>query len=218
MSAELVYLAGRTWLLREIPYGVGQELAWTAWRVPFLALYYWLFRGYLAPRSEQRSMPRHPLLVVALVLGLAGVGFHGPRDPQFALILAATTPIIGLREELIYRVILQGYLDRYMPPLRAILLSNVVFTAYHVGSQPMNVVSVTGIFATGITLGVIYERTRNLWLVAALHAGIDVLYALSPPLPIGAGAIFACNVLAAMAAIIWWRVDLDRPDAKDTAL
>jgi membrane protease YdiL (CAAX protease family) len=211
MSAELIYLAGRTWLLQQHYLAMVEELAWTAWRLPFLALYYWLFRGYLAPRSEQRAMPRHPLLVAALLLSVAGIGFHGPRAVEYQLVLAAATPVIGLREELIYRVILQGYLERYMPPLRAILLSNVIFTAYHIGSQPMNMVSVTGIAATGIALGVIYERTRNLWLVASLHAGIDVLYAVSPPLPISAGAIFMCNVLTAMAAIVWWRLDLERP-------
>jgi membrane protease YdiL (CAAX protease family) len=211
MSAELVFLAGRTWLLRQ-PYGaIEEELAWTAWRVPFLALYYWLFRGYLAPRIEQRGMPRHPMLAAALLLTLAGVGFHGPRVVEYQLVLAATTPVIGLREELVYRVILQGYLERYMTPLRAVLLASAIFTAYHIGSQPMNAVSVTGIFAAGIVLGVIYQRTRNLWLVAALHAGIDVVYAIAPPLSINAGTIFICNLLGAMWAIVWWRIDLNAP-------
>jgi membrane protease YdiL (CAAX protease family) len=209
MSAELVFLAGRTWLLHQSYHAIVEELAWTAWRLPFLGLYYWLFRGYLAPRAEQRGMPRHPLLAVSLLLTLAGVGFHDPRVLEYQLVLAATTPIIGLREELIYRVILQGYLERSMPPLRAILLSNVVFTAYHFGSQPMNAVSVTGIFAAGVILGAVYHRTRNLWLVAALHAGIDVAYAFAPPLPIGAGVIVLCNLLGAIWAIVWWRIDLD---------
>lgn len=207
MSAELVYLAGRTWLLREIPQGLAQEIAWSAWRFAFLALYFWLFRRYIPPKVERRGMPRHPVLAAALVLVVLEASNHGPRDFHYALALAVTTPIVGLREELLYRVILQGYLERHMGPLFAVVLASAVFTAYHMGSQPMNAVSVTGIAATGLVLGVIYQRTRNFWLVAALHAGIDVLYALVPSIAWAPGALVACNVLGGMWALVWWRVD-----------
>jgi membrane protease YdiL (CAAX protease family) len=207
MSAELVYLAGRTWLLRAIPDFIPQEIAWSAWRLVFLALYFWLFRGYIPTKAERRGMPRHPLLAVALVLVLVEASNHSPRDFPYALVLAVTTPIVGLREELFYRVILQGYLERHMRPLLAVVLASAIFTAYHMGSQPMNAVSVTGIAATGLLLGAIYQRTRNFWLVAALHAGIDILYALLPSIASRPGALVVCNVLGGMLGLIWWRVD-----------
>ena len=127
------------------------------------------------------------------------------------MVPAVTSPIVGLREELFYRAILQGYLERHLGPLRAIVVATVIFTAYHVGAQPMNIVSVTGIAGTGAILGVIYQRTRNLWLVATLHAAIDALYSLAPACPASPGLLVMCNVLAGMLALVWWRVDLRSP-------
>ena len=209
ISAELVYLAGRTWLLRHWPDGITQELAWNAWRLPFIAIYFWLFRELIFS-GPARPVPRHPLLFFAIALSLVGV----PVDPRssdwgYRLVLAFTSPIVGLREELIYRGIVQGFLERVIGPGRAIWMASAVFLAFHYGAQPFTPWNITSIFALGFILGVVYQRTRNLWLVAALHAAVDFIGPVTPQLPVAPGIAIAADVLAVIWAFLWWRVDRD---------
>jgi len=78
---------------------------------------------------------------------------------------------------------------------------------YHVGAQPMNLLNCTWIFATGMILGVIFQRTRNIWIPIALHTAIDVAYALVPALGwISWSTAFLCNVAIMCAVLAWWAI------------
>ena len=58
----------------------------------------------------------------------------------------------------------------------------------------------------------IYERTRNLWLVVALHFAVDIAFlVLSVPL-IGPVPAFLSYLGVALAALLWW--SLDRSDER----
>ncbi len=207
LAAEAIYLTGRTWLLRNMPPGVAQEFAWTVWRLPFIGIYFWLLAAFLPKATACRTVPRHPFLLLALVLSLAEVFNQPERSLDYRAALAASAPVVAIREELFYRAIVQGFMERLAPPWMAIATSTLAFVAFHIGAQPMNVVSITGIAATAILLGAIYQRTGNLWLVAGLHALIDVAFAFGPSLAIAPGLLITCNILAAAFALAWWRVD-----------
>ena len=215
MALEFVYLAGRTWILDRWDYGITREFLWSAWRVPFVAIYLAMLPPFLFAGEQRRGMPWHPLLLAALALSFVEIPVvvDVERDFPYQAVLAATTPIVGLREEIFYRGILQGSLERVLGPVPAILATAVIFTAYHYGAQPLNIVTVTGITAFGVIFGAIYQRTRNIWLLAALHALVDVLYAFSPHLGIEWGLAFLCNGLALICALCWWRVDIERRQA-----
>ena len=207
LSAELVYLAGRTWLLRHWPAGVAQELAWSAWRLPFVAIYLALFRELIFA-APPRPMPRHPLLIAAIALACVAIPLDPrPADWSYRLVLAFTSPIVGVREELFYRGIVQGFLERAIGPLPALLIASAVFLAFHFGAQPFTPSSVAWIFAQGLVLGVIYQRTRNIWLVAALHAAVDFVIPLVPQLPVASAFAMAADALAIACALAWRRAD-----------
>jgi membrane protease YdiL (CAAX protease family) len=208
---EFVYVAGRTWILDQWDDGNTREFLWSAWRVPFVVLYYLLLPPFLFAGEKRRGMPLHPLLLAALALAFVQIPVM-PYDGDFPeqAVLAVTTPIVGLREEIFYRGILQGSLERVLGPVPSILVASVLFTTFHYGAQPLTIVTVTGIFGFGVIFGAIYQRTRNLWLLAALHAFVDVLYAFSPRLDIEWGLAVLCNGLAFICALSWWRVDADR--------
>ncbi|HSS27666.1 MAG TPA: CPBP family intramembrane glutamic endopeptidase, partial [Usitatibacter sp.] len=181
LAAELVFLAGRTWIVNAIETGVAQELAWSAWRVPFIALYAWLARPFLFPKEERRPMPSHPLLWFATLLVLADIPVMAATGTaEYRLTLALTAFLPALREELLFRVITQGFLERLVGPVASIVATSVLFVAYHYGAQPLGLLNVAGIFAAGVVLGAIYQRTRSLAVVTALHTAIDVLFALAP--------------------------------------
>jgi hypothetical protein len=210
LAAEVIYLAGRTWLLRNIAPGVGQEFIWTLWRLTFIGVYLWLFAGFLFSAVSVRTIPRHPLLLLAVVFSLAGVFNQPERSLDYQVALALTAPVVGLREEIFYRAIVQGFVARLAAPWIAIATSTAVFTAFHIGAQPMNIVSITGIAATGVILGAIYQRTQNLWLVAVLHALIDVAFAFGPSMAIAPAFLVACDILAVASIVAWWRIDRAR--------
>ena len=211
LAAEVLFIVGRTAIVRGIDPGIPQELAWNAWRIPFIAVYAVLARPFLFPARERRPMPRHPLLLLALLLSLADVPLaHSSTPWDYRLVLAATAFIPAIREELVYRVIVQGFLERGIGPVKSIVVASVAFTAYHFGSRPLGLLEIAGIFAAGMVLGTIYQRTRSLVVVASLHTVIDVLFALSPSFGYSAGAALACELLACIWVLAWWRLDVER--------
>ena len=131
------------------------------------------------------------------------------------LVLAATSPIVALREELFYRAILQRTLQRSLGPFFGLITAAVLFTLYHIGAQPMNGLTVTMIFSAGITLGMLYEYTRNIWVPVALHTAWDVIYALMPPVAwIDWTSSFYLNIAVVCAMFVWWAFTAEERSAR----
>jgi len=212
-AAELAYLAGRTLIRAGVQDAVLLELATTAWRILFVALYVWLFLDrlravWVAP--ARRSI--HPLLgfgIAASILSIMTAGYWQNQDMTTVLVFALTTPVAAFREELFYRFILQDALERKMPPLAAVLLSSILFVMSHVGAQPMNFFSVVLLLSPGILLGVLYQRTRSLRLVVMLHLVINLAFLLSMKI-ISPTAAFLGYVGVIFIALLGWWLDNSR--------
>ncbi|MEM7244983.1 MAG: type II CAAX endopeptidase family protein [Acidobacteriota bacterium] len=98
-------------------------------------------------------------------------------EEQFALLLIADTPINALLtlalvtitpaicEEVAFRRCLQGYFLRGLPVAFSILLSSLIFSAFHL--DPLGFWS--RVFV-GLALGYLYHRTGSLLLAGACHA------------------------------------------------
>ena len=132
-------------------------------------------------------------LLIPLLVGHIGI----PAPAKY--IFAATSLVVGFREEIAYRGILQRLIfDRYGMWL-AILASNILFVFYHFGTQPITVWGVFQWFAAGTVLGMIYQITGSIALVALLHAGIDAVAALTPliasPAPEWIGMIIFTGII-----------------------
>lgn len=101
---------------------------------------------------------------------------------------------VGLVEEFFYRVILQSRMKALTgSTLGGIVVSGLLFGLSHapgmylrgagtldgLGAEPslLSAVgySIVTLSCAGFFLGVIWERTRNLWLICAIHAVVDLL-------------------------------------------
>jgi len=210
IAAELVYIAGRTWLFEQGTHGIRQELVLDAWRLLFIPLYVVLFRRLHDKGRSSRRMPWHPLLLAAVVLIIATPPFGAAIEGSayLAVLAGLTFPIAVPREELFDHGILQDTLERLLGPVPAILLTAILFTAGH--SQFMtdfNLAAASDIAATGLLLGVIYQRTRNLPLVMVIHLLADEAITLTPRPALGPDTLLFLNAATAMLALTWWHLD-----------
>jgi membrane protease YdiL (CAAX protease family) len=206
VAAELVYVAGRFAIYGSLASPIGREWTLTAWRLVILAFDAWLFRDALRIAVSRRRVPRNAVLLGAVAISLA-IAILGPKGEGYSLsrqlVFAATTVVVGLREEVFYRLILQGGLRQRLGPGAAIAISTLLFLIFHVGAQPMVGFVVFDIVATGVLLGVIYERTGNVLLVVILHTVIDWLWLLPATGVLRPVSVEAAALLT-IAMACWW--------------
>jgi membrane protease YdiL (CAAX protease family) len=214
--AELVYIAGRSVVSAQFPAMIPGELALTAWRLLFVGLYVWLFRESLREAWRASSKRRvHPLLIagaaVALFVILAA-GYARSLDLGTRLVFALTTLVVALREEIVYRFVLQNALERRVHPVVAILVSSLLFVLYHVGAQPMNMFVFVSMAGASLLLGVLYQRTRSLRAVVLLHLVLDLAVLVSFPFLMPA-EILLLNLGVVFLALLAWTLDRSRERA-----
>ena len=212
--AELVYVAGRAQLRTAFADPLVGEIGLTIWRLVFVILYALLFLPMVRESLRKLSVPLHPVIVGAAVLSIAALplGGYGARfDATTLQVFALTTFVVALREELFYRLILLGALEKLVHPVVAILASATLFVVYHFGAQPMTLVTISSMAAAGVLFGVIYQRTRSLLLVVILHAVFDLVLLVPHAKLIAEGAVVAANIVALCAALIWWRIAAGKP-------
>lgn len=95
-----------------------------------------------------------------------------------ALMIGSAVIMAPIEEELMYRVILQGTLQRYLPPGASILISATLFSAVH-GFPDM-----VGLFPLALILGFLYWRTGSYLTIITTHAafnGVTVILTLISP-------------------------------------
>lgn len=135
--------------------------------------------------------------LVALVAVLFGLGFlmdllgieqavHGTveRAMEHPRILLVSIPgsllFVGVGEELLYRNVIQKSLYEVYPRPVAIVVATVIFALAHFGAYlqgtPLGrVASLVSVFLLALVLGVVYERTENLVVVAAVHGTFNAV-------------------------------------------
>ncbi len=95
------------------------------------------------------------------------------------LLFTSAVILAPLSEELIFRVILQGQLQRHVSPTAAILLSSTLFSAIH------GFPDVIGLFPLAAVLGFLYWRTGSYLTVVVTHAAFNgvnmTMMMLQPP-------------------------------------
>lgn len=205
VGAECFYLAGRTAIVLVFEDAVVKEWALTIWRIPFIFIYARLFD--LSPGAEGREkFPSHPLLWLSIALACTAgpAAWHEYSFDSLTLLFMATTPVVALREELFYRCLLVGSLGRIWNPAGAIGLSTLAYTVMHVGTQPMNTLTISALAALGTLLAVLYQRTGSLLLVVAVHIAFNWLTEIPHRFFFDPSLIVAGNVAALVGGITWW--------------
>ena len=199
---ELAYLAvARTFTHTYGGDEISKELWWSGIRLISFLVMLRLFRETRRPQpGEANRITPTSLLAAGMFLAPMLAGNEAMGSP-LSTIFAATSLVVGLREELAYRAILQTQLRRRFGVLPALLVSNVLFVLYHLGAQAFTPLNIWQMFAAGTIIGLAYEASGSLLLAVALHAIYDAIYCftplLHPPLPeIAGSAVLAVTMLA----------------------
>ncbi len=218
VAVELCYaLLARVVVSKLGMYTLDAEYFRTPARLILVVLYWVLFRDLLTSKKLTPQQVSQPPFLVALILLVSVpllVGDLSYMNPTTKSVYAAGSVIVGLREEFLFRGVIQNLLSRRIGEGRAILLTTFVFTLWHVGVIPLLWFSYVQVIVAGLLLGIIYAKTRNLWFVVALHSLYDALWSLTPIVdgPIihySYGTVLLCLSLAGVA---WWGWDAVRPD------
>lgn len=155
------------------------------------------------------------LIVAVMSANLANelrAGALTPQAVRFLAACAATTLMVGLSEELMYRgVVLQAFALRY-GPAKAVVLSAVLFALLH-SVNVLGGLSVGGMvvqlgftFLFGLYFGTLAIRIGNITPLIIVHALWDFLLISSSYFqvdPLFAGV--ALPTQAVLTAVMWWR-------------
>ena len=103
---------------------------------------------------------------------------RGPALVLFAVIVVTVAPVA---EELLFRGALLRALQRRMTPAWAVFVSALAFAAVHPLLSPSigSVIAIPGLFALGVLSAALAIRTGNLSASILLHAGFNLLTAVS---------------------------------------
>jgi uncharacterized protein len=107
--------------------------------------------------------------------------FEQARGPTLVLFAVLVVTVAPVAEELLFRGALLRALQRRMTPAWAVFVSAVAFAAVHPLSSPTigSVIAVPGLFALGLVSAAVAIRTGNLSASILLHAGFNLLTAVS---------------------------------------
>jgi membrane protease YdiL (CAAX protease family) len=215
IAVEIVYLVfTRTWLRAHFS-GIELEMWVTACRLVSLCADWLLFRGFLAQAGIQRaSRPTMLLWCGIALLFMVPLLFHGgyPADYTYRVIFALTSVVVAMREEVFYRGVIQGLLERRFGLLVSLLVSNAAFVLYHYGVHPFTASGIIELFAMGCVLGVMYSVTGSLLAPIALHAAYDAMWSLGPIVAHPPPDILRIpfHLLGAALVLTWMRTQLAR--------
>jgi len=212
VALELAYALGTRIGLKTLFDGIELELYTTLIRLVSAGFYWWLFRDVLRSRAPRLSSARHPLFALGLAVSALVpvlVGDWGLAGLTTQVIFAFTSVAVGLREEILYRGVLQNLLEPRLGWLGAILVSNIVFTLYHYGAWPFTPEYVLEFFLVGSVMGLVYYGTGSLWVTVAAHSVYDALWSFTPILapPLAKGWGVGLEVLAFVLLTLWaWKI------------
>lgn len=169
------------------------------------ALIDWLLcRGLIASRVLIPGAYRHPVLVLSFALFLlaSATTLHPKLPPAFALLFGVGSIAVALKEEFLFRGIVQNLLRSRFGDARSVFVTSIVFTAWHYGVVPASSWPFIQIFMAGTILGFIYVRTGSIWAVVVLHALYDAMFAIPNLVTSAHGNGFAfLELLTALALV-----------------
>lgn len=174
--------------------GTSYQLWYIGLKLGLLLIIPWVLLRYYRTPSKNEPAPERPrllirwmwvspifIMVVWIYLTYFSV-FTSPRnssqivDPTTLIIILLFGFLINsLLEELFYRVWLQTRLERLLGSWPAIFLTSILWSIWHIAIQGTGewstdlatVISNQGI--TGIFLGYLWSRYRNVWVLILIH-------------------------------------------------
>lgn len=205
---ELSFVVATRVVLHHFPWSsVEAESIRTVLRLATATAYWGLLRSLILSRIPSQAVIRSPLLAMGLLLFLSIpvlVGHYQLPAPVAILFAVASLPV-AIKEEFLFRGIIQNLLAQKMGVYKGVLATSVIFTAWHLGVWEFTPWVVAQIFFASILLGLVYVRSGSITFVIAIHAIYDALFSFSPlvssPLSPNWGFL---PLLTAVALVVYW--------------
>ena len=178
---EAVYWFGTRQVLQYVSWDTyTAELLRTALRLGSAAAIFWLYRDLILSRLSDTREFRKASVASALLLFMAVPLFlqHHSMPPAFAVFVGLTAVAVGVKEEFLFRGVIQNYLMKRLGFTKSVLLTSFLFAAWHFGVGPTSFLDYAHIFLASIVLGVLYVRTGSMLLVIVVHIAYDMLFSL----------------------------------------
>ena len=210
-ATELVlFIVGREVVSYWGPFDWRSEALRSAFRMGAALVFWYFFKATIFSPSAHVAKMRDPLCGAAICLFLAVpllVGDWSSMGSLARIVFAATSIVVALHEEFLFRGIIQNLFAARYGAFAAIVATSVLATIWHLGALPLNTFNFLQVFVASCILGLVYARTKSIVVVVLLHALYDAAWSLTPVLrpPLswqwGAGAL----ILALILSSLWVR-------------
>ncbi len=181
--AEIAFVVATRVVLHYLQWtSIEAESIRTAMRIATAGLYWWLLKPVILSRKPDPASLAAPALLLALLLFLSIpvlVGTYGLKQ-SVAVMFAVTSIPVAVKEEFLFRGIMQNLLAERLDALKAVLGTSTVFTLWHVGVWEPSLWTFGEIFLASVIIGLIYLRSGSMAAVIALHAVYDAIYSFTP--------------------------------------
>lgn len=208
ITVEVLYVALTRVVIKYFGlWSIEGELLRTALRLSSAGCFWYLMKPTILSKAPHFQNARHALFLVGVGLFLFTpviVGHLNLRLELAILIAAASVPV-GIKEEFLFRGIVQNLLETRYGLLVAVIATNVLFVVWHIGALPSSLWTFGQIFLAGSLLGFIYAKSGSIALVIGLHALYDAISSFTPILPRPFSDNWGFVTLApAFALIAYW--------------
>jgi len=206
--SELLFVVATRVVIHYFPWtSVEAESIRTALRIGTALLYWWLLKPVILSRTPDLPSLKSPAVLLALLafLTIPVLVGHYELASNVAILFAVTSLAVAIKEEFLFRGIMQNLLADRFGALKAIFITNLVFTAWHIGTWEPSIWTFSQIFFAGVLLSLIYLRTGSIMAVIVLHTVYDAIFSftplISPPLNENWGFI---PLLGSVALAAYW--------------
>ncbi len=209
LLVEIVFVVATRVTIHYLPWtSLESESIRTAMRIATAGVYWWLMKPVILSRQTDARSLRHPALWLALAVFMSIPVLVGKYslEQNVAIMFAVTSIFVAVKEEFLFRGIMQNLLEQKFGAVRAILLTSLVFTLWHVGVWELSVWMFGEIFLASVIIGLVYVRSGSMLMVIAIHAIYDAIYSftplLAPPFIENWGFV---PMLATLGLVLYWQ-------------
>jgi membrane protease YdiL (CAAX protease family) len=206
---ELAYWIATRLTLRYFPWNtLDAEFIRLALRSSTALMCWWLMRDVICSQIPRPGeIAKLPVLFgITLLLAAAFTMQHPTFSPSMAILFGVGSIAVALKEEFLFRGVIQNLLQSRFGFAKAVLITTIVFTAWHYGAVPNTRLQYLQIVMASFAIGAIYVRTGNIWVVVALHAGYDALFAFPTLVSYKYNDAIACLMLLGAVGFACFRV------------
>lgn len=205
---ETLFFIATRLVLRYYPWSsMEAELIRTVLRIGTALVYWRLYKTLILSRQPDLSVLVQPQLAIGILLLAMAVfltgNYHLPT--QLALLFALTSIPVAIKEEIVFRGIVQNLLTKKYGIVIGVILASAVFLVAHIGVIPTSLSSFSSIFIYGLLFGFIYIRSGSILVVIIVHAAYDAIWSFSPFISAPLDAKYSLiPLLGSLTFVLYW--------------